>query len=265
MPLAAKTQLEYNPPHMTPENASAVEPEQQKMGELSRLTGIIFEPGKTYEDIARRPTWLVPMLLVIVVSCVYIGLFTQHVGWERFMRQQIESSSRSQQLSPEQKEQAIAMQAKLGPVFGYAGVILGTPIYDLVCAGVLLGIVGGIMSAPVKFKQVFAVMCYSAMPMIISSVLAIAVMFLKNPNDFDLQNPTMFNLGAFMDPDKSSKFLFSVAGSMDLFVIWTILLIATGLRAAAGKKQLSFGGALFAVVLPWAVVVLLKGAFKSMF
>jgi hypothetical protein len=34
-----------------------------------------------------------------------------------------------------------------------------------------------------------------------------------------------------------------------------MLLIAIGLKAAAGKK-LSFGSAVIAVVLPWAVVVL---------
>jgi len=44
-----------------------------------------------------------------------------------------------------------------------------------------------------------------------------------------------------------------------LFVFWTIFLIATGLKAAAGKK-LTFTGALMAVLLPWAVVVLGKAA-----
>jgi hypothetical protein len=43
-----------------------------------------------------------------------------------------------------------------------------------------------------------------------------------------------------------------------------MLLIATGLKAAAGKK-LSFGGAFFAVVLPWAVYVLCKSAMAGMF
>lgn len=249
---------------MTPEDTVAL-PAEPQMGQFSRLVGVIFEPGKTFEDVAQRPTWLVPLLLIMIVNCVYIGLFSQHIGWERFMRQQIESSSRGQQLDPAVREQAIQTQAKLGPVFGYAGVIIGTPVIYLICAGVLMAIVAGIMSAPVRFKQVFAVVCYAAIPAAIAAVLAIIVMFLKNPADFDLQNPTMFNAGAFMDPEHASKFLYSVAGALDLFSIWSILLIATGLRAAAGKRRLSFGGALFSVVLPWAVFVLGRAAFKSMF
>ena len=249
---------------MDSENAPAVVPEPETLGEFSRLTGVIFDPGRTFEDIARRPTWLAPMLVVIAVSCLYIGLFTQHVGWERFMRQQMESNPRVQQLSPEQKEQAIAVQSKLGPIFGYGGVIVGTPIFDLISAAVLLGIVAGILSAPVKFKQVFAVVCYSGMPAIIGTALAIVVMFLKSPTDFNMQNPLAFNVGAFLDPTATSKFMYSLASSIDLFVLWTILLLATGLKAAAGKK-LTFTGALIAVVLPWAVLVLGKAALAGAF
>jgi hypothetical protein len=52
--------------------------------------------------------------------------------------------------------------------------------------------------------------------------------------------------------------------SFDLFTIWTILLTAVGLKAAAGNR-LSFGGALFAVVLPWAILVLGGASLAGMF
>jgi hypothetical protein len=84
-------------------------------------------------------------------------------------------------------------------------------------------------------------------------------MFLKNPDDYNVQNPLAFNLGAFFDPNSGSKFVYSLASSLDLFVIWTILLMATGLKAAAGKK-LTFTGAMVAVVAPWAIVVIGKAA-----
>jgi hypothetical protein len=67
-----------------------------------------------------------------------------------------------------------------------------------------------------------------------------------------------------MDPNSGSKFMYTLATSLDLFTIWTILLLATGLKAAAGKK-LSFTGALVAVVTPWAVVVLAGSAVAGMF
>jgi hypothetical protein len=58
--------------------------------------------------------------------------------------------------------------------------------------------------------------------------------------------------------------LYTLAMSLDLFTIWVILLTATGLKAAAGKR-LSFGGALFAVVLPWAILVLGGASLAGLF
>jgi hypothetical protein len=99
---------------------------------------------------------------------------------------------------------------------------------------------------------------------VISSILAVVVVFLKNPDEFNIRNPLAFNVGAFMDPNGSSKFMYALATSIDLFSIWTILLLATGLKAAAGKK-LSFTGALVAVVTPWALLVLCTSALAGAF
>jgi hypothetical protein len=156
------------------------------------------------------------------------------------------------------------MQIKFAAVGGYAGALLGVPVIDVIMAAVLFGIAGGIMSGGMRFKQVFAVVCYSGLPGVISSILTVVVLFLKNPDDFNLQNPLAFNVGAFLDPNSGSKFVYSLAGSLDLFVIWTILLLATGLKAAAGKK-LTFAGALIAVVAPWAILVLGKAAIAGAF
>jgi hypothetical protein len=203
------------------------------------------------------------LLLVIVASLVYTGLYSQHVGWERMIRHQTETSSRAAQLSPEQREQQIQIGAKFAPIFGYAISLVGVPIGYLVCGAVLLVMVK-IMSATVTFKQVFAVMSYSAIPGLIFIALAIVVMFLKNPDDFDIKNPLAFNPGALMDPATSSKFLYSLATSLDVFSAWRIILIAVGLKAAAGKT-LSFTGALVAVLIPWAIWVLGSASLAGVF
>jgi Yip1 domain len=249
---------------MTPESVQTPEPSPAGMGEFARITGVFFEPTKTFQDVAERPRWVVPMLLIIVVSIVYMALYTQHVGWERMMRHQLENNTRAAQMSNEQREQMIATQARFAPIIGYVGAVVGVPIYMLVSSAVLLAIVAGMMSAPVKFKQIFAVMSYAGLTGLVSAALAIVVMFLKNPDDFNLQNPLVFNPGAFMDPLTSSKFLYSLASSLDLFVFWNIFLIATGIKAAAGKRM-SFGKALFAVMLPWGLFVLGKSAVAGMF
>jgi Yip1-like protein len=243
---------------------AAAQPGPGEMSEVSRIAGIFFEPSKTFADIARRPTWVVPLVLAVLAGIGLTTLYGQHLTWGRVVRHQIETSPRAQQLSPEQKEQQVAVGAKMAPVIGFVASVIFVPLYCLLAAAIFTGLVAGVMSAPVKFKQVFAVVAWAGLPNLIVAVLSAVVMFLKNPDDFDVQNPLMFNAGAFMDPEHSSKFLHSLAISIDLFSFWVILLIATGLKAAAGKK-LSFGGALFVVLLPWAVYVLIKSALAGAF
>ena len=242
-----------------PGTASDAEPEPQKLSEISRLSGVFFEPTKAFTDIAERPRWLAPLLLVILASLAYTFAIGQRLGWERVIDQQLQS--RMAQMSDQQRaavEQTKGLQVKIASVFAYVGALLGPPVYCLVAAGVLLLIVNGIMSAGIKFKQAFAVMCYSGLPGILLIVLMIVAMYMKpNPDDFNLQNPLPFNLGWFMSPDTPAKFLHSIASSIDIFSIWAIALIATGLKAAGGRK-LTFGGAATAVLTPWAIVVLLK-------
>ena len=180
--------------------------------------------------------------------------FGQHVGWESVVRQQLENSSRGAQMTPDQREQAIATGAKIAPFFGYLTAVF-IPLGYLLIAAVLLGITA-MMSAGLKFKQVYAIVCHAGLPSIIFSVLGIIVMFLKNPADFNIQNPLAFNVGAFLDPNGSKK-LYTLATSLDLFSFWMIFLIATGLKAAAGKR-LSFTSALIAVIVPWAIFVGIK-------
>jgi hypothetical protein len=244
---------------MNPANAASLPSAAPQTGALARLAGVFFEPRKTFTEIAQRPTWILPTLLVILSALGLFAAVGQRVGWDRVVRQRMQMSPRLQQLTPEQ----IALQVRLAPALSNAGVILGVPLFNLLEAAVLLGIAGGLMGARLAFKQVFAVVCYSGLPAAISSILAAIVVCLKNPGDFDLQNPLVFNIGAFLDPN-GGKFLHSLASSMDLFVFWMIFLIATGLKAAAGKS-LTFTGALVAVLLPWVMLVLGKAAFVAAF
>jgi hypothetical protein len=237
---------------MQPETATKPLPE--RMGEFSRITGVFFEPKKAFTDIAARPRWIVPVVLILLVSMALMMVYTQRGGWRVMMEQQLASSSRAAQLSPEQRQQQLEMGVKYASLTAYITPIL-IPLGMLIIAAVLTGITAGILSAPVRFSQVFAIVCYANLVGVIRGLLTLAVLLMKNIADFDLRNPLMFNPGYFMDPKTSSKFVFTLAGSLDLFSLWIMILIAIGLKAAAGKK-LSFGGAFFAVALPWAVWVL---------
>jgi hypothetical protein len=232
------------------------------LSEFARLSGVFFEPQKAFADIAARPRWWVPMILLIVVSLAYTYSVAQRVGWERVVRQSVATNSRFQQLGAEEQQRSIERGAKFASGIGYVAAVAGSPLNIAFIAGVLL-LTSRMAGAQLSYRQLLAITSYAFLTSVIFVALGILVVYLKNPDDFNVQNPLGFNPGAYLDPSATPKWLASLAGSADLFAFWKIALLAVGI--AAGERKLSFGRALAAVAMPWLVLVVVKAGWSSAF
>jgi len=250
---------------MTSESASVVQPEPKGMGEFSRVTGVFFEPGVAFADIAARPRWVVPVLLIILGIIAFNVTYGSHVGWHTLVMDQLDTpkaAERMQNMTAEQRQQAIAMQEKMMPFIYTIGPVL-MPLAFVISAGLMMGMLAT-MSSGLRFKQVFAITCYAGLVGIIANILGIVVMFLKSPDQFNFMNPLAFNPAAFMDPKSSSKFLYTLGTGLDLFKIWGAVLTAIGIKVAAGNR-ISATGAALVVFVPYAVLLLIGATLAGMF
>src|SRR5690349_11139338 len=85
--------------------------EQAEMSEAATLGNIFFEPGRTFEDLRRKPRFVFATVIMIVIVSTFNALFISKVGFENIVRQRMESNSRVQQLPDDQKEQIIRQQS----------------------------------------------------------------------------------------------------------------------------------------------------------
>lgn len=246
---------------MTPQPAPL--PEAPPMSEISRLGAVFFDPKRAFSDIAVRPRWWIPLLLSMLMGVLFVYLYSQRVGWERYMERALESNPRTESLTAEQRHRIIEQQLPLVSVLAYAGAAVGTVVSALVVAAMLLVMANLMLSAQLAFRQLFAITCYAYLPNLLAGALGILMMYLKQPEDFDLENPTAFNIGAYLDPQATPKWLVSVASSVDLFSIWILLLLALGLSTAA--RRLSYSRVLGGVVVLWALWVVLKALRYALF
>jgi hypothetical protein len=230
--------------------------------EFSRVIGVYLDPRETFRDVSARPRWWVPMIVISLCSLVFIYCFSQRVGWDRMIRQTLESSTRMQNLPPEQRERAIEMGARFAPISGYATAVVGRPLSILICAGIFLLVFNVFLGAKITFQQGMAVTAYSFLTLALSSILSTVTLFLKSPEDFDIRNPLAFNLGFFLSDDSASKAMIALANSIDLFSLWTLAVLAIGFSVCA---KMSFTKALMGVTLPWLIYVALNVARASVF
>jgi hypothetical protein len=243
--------------------SSATSPQTENMGELGRLFGVFWSPGLAFRNIVAHPRWWPPLVLIAVMNLVFSYSFTKRVGWEPFMQRQIETSSYTRNMPADQKQQIIAQQAKVGPIMGYTFSVIGVPLTAVCIAVVFLVIFGTLMGAELSFRQSYAIVCYAMLPTILSTVMALAVMLMQNPEDFDLNYPTLTNIGAFLDPLQTPKWLLSLASSVDVFSLWTVVLLATGF-ASIGSK-ISWGTSIACVTTAWGVLVFIKMVWAAVF
>src|SRR6202043_1999503 len=99
------------PPPPPGPQAAASEP-QASISPFGRIIGVFFSPKATFEDIAKRPSWILPGVLMTVLGAGGAFVMNQKVDWRDVASKRIEESSRAANLSAEQKEQQIAMSAK---------------------------------------------------------------------------------------------------------------------------------------------------------
>jgi hypothetical protein len=206
-----------------------------------------------------------PLALLILSSLLFAFCLGRRIGWERIIRQSMETSQRVQSLSAEQRagvERTMGTQVAVAAVMAYVGAAVGGPLVYLVSAGVLLLLVNT-MGAGLRFRQAWAVVVYAMLPSLLSAGAGLAVMYLKEPDEFNIRNPSSFNPGAYLEPQAVSKFVHSLATSLDLFAIWIVVLLAVGFSSAA--HRLSFGKALAAVALPWAAMVFVRAGAAALF
>ena len=224
-----------------------------------RIVNTFIAPAKTFTDLRRNASWWVPFLLSVIVSIIFVAVVDQKVGFRKVTENQIQmspkASARLDQMPAAEGNKAIASQATVTRYISY-GFWLLILIWNVIVAAILLGTFKLGAGADLTFKTSLAVVMYASLPLLMKSLLAIVSLLAgMNTDSFTFQNPVATNPGYRLNP-ADSPFLYSLATSLDIFMIWTLILTAIGM-SCVGKIKRSTA---LAVVFGWYVVFMLVSA-----
>src|SRR6266849_1551444 len=156
-------------PVIAPEAPQAPGP----INHFGRIIGAFFSPKATFEDIVGRPSWIIPAVLMTVLGIVVAFVMNQKVDWRDVASKRIEDSSRAANLSAEQKEQQIALSAKISPGIAYGFGIAWPILQALIVGGVLLLAYNVIVGACARFGVFLGITAYAYFPWMRYSLLFI--------------------------------------------------------------------------------------------
>jgi hypothetical protein len=72
------------------------------------MTGVITSPGPTFQEIARRPSWMPPVLVYLVTFILVFGYFSMKADWVAIMTDQIENNPFMGMVSDSQRDKIVS-------------------------------------------------------------------------------------------------------------------------------------------------------------
>lgn len=225
---------------------------------LGRIPGVFFSPGATFEAIGRRPTWIAPVILWMIVSLAVSAVVVPRMDFEKMMRERFERSGRT--VSEEQLQSIVERQKKFAPVFGYFGAAVSPILISLLVAAALLGSFRA-FGWDTTYPQALGVTTHAFLPGVLGAVLLLPLAARQEKVDPSAIGDLLYsNPGVLVE--RNSKVLHSLFGSLDVFSFWTLALLTVGFAAAARVRR---GQAAGIVLTLWAVYVLGKAGFAAIF
>jgi len=243
--------------------AAAVPAPAPAHGFLQHVTGLFFSPREEFPSILARPRFWLPLTAWLVLSVAFTAVWLQKVDPREFMRNQIVESGRADKIPPGQMNQLLDTQAAFLKPISWASAILAPAVIVLVVAGLYLFVFRFFYAGNVMFVQSLAIAAWSYFVVaLVTTPLVLAVMAMKGDWNVNPQEALQANLGMFLDKLTTSKPLYKLAESVDLFTAWAIWLLATGYGVATRRTT---GAAAAGVIGLWALYVLGKVALAAIF
>ena len=242
--------------------------EQAQMSEVSTLLNIFMEPGRTFEDLRRKPRFLLGLILIAILASASVFALYQKVGEEgvrRAVNEQLDRSPQTANMSTEQRQGIVNLNLTIQKFMPLIVLLIVTIFVFVIGLFYFLG--AKAFGGDGGFMHGVSVVVYSSIPpAVFGAIASFIVLAIKSADEIDLSaaqsgglvqaNPSMFIDG------KAQPVLAAILSSIDVFQIWGWILAAIGLRIT---NRLSSGSA-WAIVIIFALVGVLGkvvGAFFS--
>ncbi|HEX2832175.1 MAG TPA: Yip1 family protein [Thermoanaerobaculia bacterium] len=224
---------------------------------FQRLAGVLFAPAETFQDIARKPDFVLPLVLILVLQIIGAVTMAPKIDFGAMTRMQMEQSGRK--MTEADMERAEKMGAAFGKVMFYTSPIWAIAIIVIIAAILMLAF--RLFGGDNNFMQSFSVTLYSWIPMALLGLVSMIVILSRESID-PMQMATLVKSNpAFLVDMKTNPVLFSLLTSIDLFTIWTLFLLSTGFAAIS---RLSRVKSAVLIVGLWLAFVFVKVGFAAL-
>lgn len=237
---------------------------------VSRLIGVFFSPGETFKEIGLAPKVVVPLIVLAILGALVGFAMAERLDAVKIASMGIEKAVADGKMTQEQaapqleamKKNATLIKATF-PLFG----VIGSMVTVFAVAGIFK-LASLVLGTENTFMPILGVTAYAYLAIsIVTSIVLVVLLFLKSPDEFDMQNPIGSNLGAvltmFVSKESLPKFILTLANWVDVFSIWRLSLLAIGY--AAVSRRLKTGSAAMTLIVLYVGAALVAATWAALF
>jgi hypothetical protein len=226
-------------------SGAPVLPEEKTMGGFSKILNIFFEPKKVFESLKTKPAWLVPFIIIVLISIV-----SMYLTYPFIMSDTIAKIRANEKIPDEQKEIIVSrMEGNTKPPWWQVALApVGVLIYFLIVSGILFFVGNVLLGGDSPFRKIFSVYLYSSLVAIPAAIIKIPLALAKKTGEIQT------SLALFLSPDMKETFIYRFFAHFDIFNIWMIILVSLGLAVMYNFTVKKSFTAVFALWLLWAIV-----------
>lgn len=199
---------------------------------------IFYAPSSVFE---RRRAGRFGLALLVLTALALVIYYATRGGMQVVTDAEFDRQIASSAADNPQAAEAMEKMRGISDRFTWLFVLLGTPIRVFV-VGLLLWVGGKLVGAVGPVGAAIMVATYAMVPRLLEALVAGVQGLLMSPDAITSRYSVSLGAARFLDPVTTNSLLLKVAGQVDVFAIWTAVLLAIGLsvtgRVPLGKAAI---------------------------
>ncbi len=219
----------------------------------SVIARVLASPSAGLASAVERRRSLTALALGTAASLAFAAAAVPRTDHEQAALRELERGPKAAEMTPHDREQALATARKLGQTSGWAGAA-AAPSLMAVGAALALFLAFRVAGTRPAFRETFAAAAHGLLPVWLAKALAIPAAIARAPIRSEEVSALLPSSAAALLPAGAPPALAGALGAVDLFALWAAALVAGGMTRASGASRRRAFAVVAVLYVSWVAV-----------